>query len=209
MNKETKKPERAPDILAEMRKAVVPMICGRPKIEAVTIRDVLQWADRIEAAYKREHAEWHAETDAAKEDRNRVACRMRREFAEKCRNCTERAPGNAAALRAAIQRLLSLCDKSLCKIPISLPLAHGNEAEYAKLEAEGKAAMDGLRAALAAPARNCDVGTVEDQAKRQSRFCMSQAGRCTTCPADRPTHNACVLAWAQMPFAPTEGGAEC
>lgn len=41
-------------ILAEMRKAVVPMICGRPKIEAVSIRDVLQWADRIEAAVKRE-----------------------------------------------------------------------------------------------------------------------------------------------------------
>jgi hypothetical protein len=41
-------------ILAEMRKAVVPMICGRPKIEAVTIRDVLRWADRIEAAVKRE-----------------------------------------------------------------------------------------------------------------------------------------------------------
>ena len=46
--------EKLADILAEMRKAVVPMICGRPKIEAVTIRDVLRWADRIEAAVKRE-----------------------------------------------------------------------------------------------------------------------------------------------------------
>ena len=46
--------ETYPAILAEMRKAVVPMVCGRPKIESVTIRDVLQWADRIEAAVKRE-----------------------------------------------------------------------------------------------------------------------------------------------------------
>jgi len=48
------KPETIAAILAEMRKAVVPMICGRPKIEAVTIRDVLRWADRIEAAVNRE-----------------------------------------------------------------------------------------------------------------------------------------------------------
>ena len=47
-------------VLAEMRKAVVPMICGRPKIEAVSIRDVLLWADRIEAAVKRERAPCNA-----------------------------------------------------------------------------------------------------------------------------------------------------
>ena len=94
-------PEPLSAILAEMRKQA-----NDPTIESlgevippVGVWDVLDWADRIEAAYKREHAEWHAETDAAKEDRNRVACRMRREFAEKCRNCTERAPGNAAAMR--------------------------------------------------------------------------------------------------------------
>ena len=52
-----KEDEKLADILAEMRKAVVPMICGRPKIEAVSIRDVLQWADRIERAAKRDYEE--------------------------------------------------------------------------------------------------------------------------------------------------------
>lgn len=53
--------------------------------------------------------------------------------------------------------------------------------------------------------RNCDVGTLAEQAERQSRFCLSQRGGCEACPANKGSHNACVLAWAQMPY---EGGAK-
>lgn len=58
-----------------------------------------------------------------------------------------------------------------------------------------------------APPRNCDIGTEEEQAERQSRFCLVH--RCgPDCPAwrDEQAHNGCVLAWAQMPFE--EGGAD-
>lgn len=77
-------------ILAEMRKAVVPMICGRPKIEAVSIRDVLRWADRIEAAAKRmrdSYCEVIHEKDAAYD----------RLLVERDRAIQAAAPGNAAA----------------------------------------------------------------------------------------------------------------
>ena len=130
-------------ILAEMRGRIL----GEDRIKYTLPADeALAFADRIEAAAERER-------DAVKFSAG-MSCEL-------CERLGPARFGNAAAMRAAIQRLLSLCDKSLCKIPISLPLAQGNEAEYAKLEAEGKAAMDGLRAALAAPARNCDV--IEDQ----------------------------------------------
>ena len=54
----------------------------------------------------------------------------------------------------------------------------------------------------AAPPRNCDVGTAEEQAERQSRFCLSQRGCSPACPAFRKGqgHNGCVLTWAQMPY---------
>ena len=68
--------------------------------------------------------------------------------------------------------------------------------------------MKKAKAALSAPPRNCDVGTAEEQAERHSRFCISQHGLCTRCPAHRRTHNGCVLAWAQMPYEAQEGAGE-
>ena len=107
-----------------------------------------EYADRIEAAYKREHADWHAETDAAKDDRNRVACRMRREFAEKCRNCTERAPGNAAAMRDALWRIRDLVRE----------IQNGGRISPG-------AFISIIGDALAAPARNCDRFATELDAR--------------------------------------------
>jgi len=101
------------------------------------------FADRIEAAYKREHADWHAETNAAKEARNRIACKMRYEFSAKCRACKS-APGSAAAMREALRQIsLALwseidpgCNDDCC----------APKRELARI----------ADAALAAPARNCD-----------------------------------------------------
>ena len=62
-----------------------------------------------------------------------------------------------------------------------------------------------VNAALAAPARNCEVGTTEEQAKRLHRFCISQD--CVTCPCDRgKADGRCEFAWMQMPYK--EGGAK-
>ena len=62
-----------------------------------------------------------------------------------------------------------------------------------------------LKAALAAPPRNCDVGTAEEQARRLGALCESFPGiSCKGCPLDSKTMN-CELAWAQMPYEPKGG----
>lgn len=59
--------------------------------------------------------------------------------------------------------------------------------------------------ALAAPPRQCDVGTAEEQSKRKIEFCYKQRG-CSNCSFSKSaTLTQCALAWAQMPY--TEGGA--
>ena len=57
-------------------------------------------------------------------------------------------------------------------------------------------------AALAAPPRNYEVGTVEEQWARYNRFC--HAHECEDCPLF--AEQSCELAWAQMPYR--EGGAK-
>ena len=61
-------------------------------------------------------------------------------------------------------------------------------------------------AALAAPARNCDVGTAKEQVKRWRRFCNSMT-TCGECPCHKSYSEVvtdCFSRWAQMPYE--EGG---
>ena len=57
--------------------------------------------------------------------------------------------------------------------------------------------------ALATPARNCDVGTAQEQAERFNKFCESHpykdgvGSRCFNCELDSCN---CEIAWAQMPY---------
>ena len=61
-------------------------------------------------------------------------------------------------------------------------------------------------AAISARPRNCDVGTVKEQAERFDEFCYNHRSRekgCGDCPlCDIP---CCEFAWLQMPYE--EGGA--
>ena len=63
-------------------------------------------------------------------------------------------------------------------------------------------ALDKAKAALAAPARNCDVGTAEEQFERWHAFCDSYDKDCTGCPCDGPVLSMayCFSNWAQMPY---------
>jgi len=60
--------------------------------------------------------------------------------------------------------------------------------------------------ALSAPARNCDVGTAEEQAKRYANHCdaylREDGGKpCTGCPCcGKIPFGKCEFAWAQMPY---------
>lgn len=60
--------------------------------------------------------------------------------------------------------------------------------------------------ALAAPARQCDVGTEEEQEDRYIKFCDSHTknhGNCISCPACN-IRGRCEFNWAQTPYE--EGG---
>lgn len=70
------------------------------------------------------------------------------------------------------------------------------------------AAIFKARAALAAPPRNCDVGTAEEQDNRFAyQFCRVGIEGCIRCKLDTLKHrgNTCGIHWAQMPY---EGGAK-
>ena len=77
-------------------------------------------------------------------------------------------------------------------------LEHFSRGDYG---AQVREQMSDNSAALAAPPRNCDVGTAEEQAERYDKFCDIHACR-SDCPLFRAAY--CELAWAQMPYE--EGG---
>lgn len=59
--------------------------------------------------------------------------------------------------------------------------------------------------ALAAPPRNCDVGTAEEQKERFEKFCESQPTvNCDGCHL--AMNYACEFEWAQMPYEPQKKG---
>ena len=82
--------------------------------------------------------------------------------------------------------------------------------QYIRLESERRRSrgilarmLEVIDAALSAPPRNCDVGTVDEQLKRFSAFCMSR--KCNECPFVSSTYGECGVRWSQMPY---EGGVE-
>ena len=177
------------------------------------------WADRIDAAAKREMAKGMSK----KLDGNRSI------------------PGNAAEMRKALERILDIegygapwieakviAQKALEGEQCTPPLAQ----ESPKIEQQGNAAalrkaledteellehfakpgtmlrsafflhMRDNRAALAEPPRNCDIGETDDQQYRFERLCNASP-YCAGCPVykrwgKRP--KSCGIIWAQMPY---------
>ena len=178
-------PETLSAILAEMR-AELDCIDDTKVIPVVYIKNSLP---RIEAAYKREHAEWHAETDAAKEARNRIACKMRYEFAAKCRACKAE-PGNAAALREALERIVRYEDG----IVGCIESGHASGVDWDGITF---AMIQTAKEALSAPARNCD---------RPFRSTNEAIGAYVGERGDGPHLGYCdAIKWA---LAPAKGGAK-
>lgn len=74
-----------------------------------------------------------------------------------------------------------------------------------------------VQSAIATPPRNCDVGTLTEQQQRFHDFCEKMQHTDKACCGGCPIvllrmkgviSNSCELAWAQMPYAAKEGGAE-
>ena len=101
------------------------------------------------------------------------------------------AVGNEAKLREAAQAFVR---------------AYQLDDELANIE-ETSRAYEMARAALAAPPRNCDVGTAEYQAERYRFYCESHKdpeSECLKCPLFGITGGHCELAWAQLPYEESE-----
>lgn len=91
--------------------------------------------------------------------------------------------------------------------PTSALLDLADRIEAAAERERVETVFDEAKSALAAPARNCDVGTAEEQAERFKKFCFDHQAPwhgCTNCPELMGEKRA--IAWAQMPFATAEGG---
>ena len=75
-------------------------------------------------------------------------------------------------------------------------------------------ALDKAKATLAAPPRNCDVGTAEEQAERFYSFCKKfQSGIQGMCSSQCPCKECsdmchCQTKWSQMPYEEAKGGAK-
>ena len=101
--------------------------------------------------------------------------------------------GNAAAMREALERIRSamIADSGM-----------GPTTAFHAL-------VDELtQAALSEPARNCDVGTAEEQKARHDRFCSRHYkaecvdSQCFGCPAhEEKTETDCEFVWGQLPYS--------
>ena len=157
-------------------------------------------ADRIEAAWKRERHE-----------RDRITATRVRELeglldsaaraVTQCAIEKKSIPGNAAKLREALVSVKKSIDDmgaaSLNGDPEVLLMSLTQVC--ARLSAR-------IDSALAAPPRNCDVGTAEEQEDRFRRYCNSRGTFCGDCPLYNNRRGECRFAWAQMPYK--EGGAK-
>ena len=118
--------------------------------------------------------------------------------------------GNAA-MRKALEKIVRIAEEW------DTPGIHAVQATLYRI-------LEAARAALAAPARNCDVGTAKEQTERFEAFCQSNMqfykdmfghddeGRLDgwdcrkDCPVGRmidageAVSDHCQLAWAQMPY---------
>ena len=146
------------------------------------------YADRIEAAVRKERAILDANIA-----RVRKLEGMLGNAADAILGCAikqkQSASSNDAAMRDLLERLASIdLDEDIW----DEDGADGRKLHNFVIEA---------RAALATPARNCDVGTAEEQGRRFldqfDEWRVKNAGK---------TVIEAVLAWAQMPFAPAEEG---
>ena len=115
------------------------------------------------------------------------------------------APGNAAAMREALEGIIE-------NLSTRIELRRGNRVTMPVGEA--KCLVGYVRAALAAPPRNCDVGDASEQSERLAKFCKANYEKakkdkhiCSECQFN-DCIGECPLKWAQLPFIPEKGGAE-
>ena len=104
--------------------------------------------------------------------------------------------GNYAKMREAVQSILDLAYEVAA------------ETEEPRCKIPNDWLIETCKAALAAPARNCDVGTAKEQARRWEEFCTHHhkkmiGNKIPVGPCECPCYesNSCnYFIWAQMPY---------
>ena len=144
------------------------------------------YADRIEAAHKRER---EAGAEAA-QICGEIGEMVGREAA--CHQPVTDCNGlNAAAMREALENVRFYLPHFLQYMRL-----HCEDAEaggyYEKI-------LEVVNAALSAPPRNCDVGTAEEQSDRLDAFCLRH-NNCSSCPCKYTEKTSCYINWARMPY---------
>ena len=169
------------DIVAEKRRRAAAI---RADLSTVPVRrdDQLAEAEEleteaglIEAAHERELAE----VEASALEVGGIVEAMRRK---------RKTAGNAAAIREALENIASNLARRL----------FARDRSSAPDEWMWQKAMS----ALSKPARNCDVGTAEEQAERFKAYCGQEVCKRASCQfhAKASFIYACAIAWAQMPY---------
>ena len=168
-----------------------------------TVADILaerrEWAKEIRAnllSVPARRDDQLARAECLERDADRIEAAHRREIAEAEASALEIAAyieasrhkptGNAAAMREALARRDAIAQ---------LPEVRDCQCV--------KDMRNIIAAALAAPPRNCDVGTPEEQDKRFSyMFCRVGIEGCINCKLDVLPHrgNTCGIHWANMPY---------
>lgn len=105
--------------------------------------------------------------------------------------------GEAARMREALEWIASNSYRAVSSIPAALEMS------------------ERARAALSAPARNCDVYPAKEWKRRFKQFCRTRPDRCRECPVfgmwdfSNGEEASCLAIWATMPHAgagwPTQG----
>lgn len=189
------------DIIAEMRfhgQQNIDAEKDKPEYGILTVegRIAQNYADRLEAARKREKAAIEADALAVG---GMVEASRKRELLSKTRENDNSGAavynsdnsGDCAKMREALQQ---------AKVAIL--------AARKKMGVDNPIILEIIDAALAAPPRNCDVGTVKEQFERWQAFCGRHDPVCKGCPCDGPecSFAFCFAKWAQMPYEDGETG---
>ena len=173
------KQETIADIVAALRAVAYIQTAESP-------RDVLEFANRIEAAAKREREAGAEAAQVCGEIGEMIGREATREKSSRV--------GNTEKMREALS--------DACYAMFNfLKTQNGGYGEMAK-------ALDKAKAALAEPPRNCDVGTDEEQSRRYEELCDRHTcgSRCSASGCPMYEHDCSPFAWGQMPYE--EGSAK-
>lgn len=146
----------------------------------ITKAQQLAYLARIEAAWRREKSEIEADALAV----GGIV------------GAARHSPGNAAAMREALVKTLDAIK--------SLSRTHNDDLPEDVCAILGRMAFE-ANEALSAPARQCDVGTPEEQSERMEKAVCSKHYGCVRCPLRKAKYSDCSLKWAQMPYEAQEG----